>query len=102
MKHVIVRYKVKPDRVAENEELVRAVYEELERTKPDGLRYATFRLDDGVSFVHVASVDTEDGRSPLSDVPAFRRFVEHVDERCDEPPLATPMHAIGSFNPFGS
>jgi hypothetical protein len=44
MKRIMVRYKVKPDRVAENEELVRAVYAELERTKPAELRYATFRL----------------------------------------------------------
>jgi len=39
MKKVIVRYKVKPDRVDENVALVRAVYEELERTKPAGLRF---------------------------------------------------------------
>ena len=57
MRQVMVRYKVKPDRVAENEELVRAVYDELERVAPAGLRYATFRLDDGVSFVHLAIVD---------------------------------------------
>ena len=43
MRQVMVRYKVKPDRAAENEELVRAVYEELQRTAPAGLRYATFR-----------------------------------------------------------
>lgn len=29
MKLTVVRYRVKPDRVAENEELVRAVYREL-------------------------------------------------------------------------
>jgi len=53
MKQVIVRYRVKPERAAENEELVRAVYAELQETKPAGLRYATFQLDDGVSFVHI-------------------------------------------------
>ena len=68
MKQVIVRYKVKPERAAENEQLVRAVYAELQETKPTGLRYATFQADDGVSFVHLASNDTEDGRSPLSEV----------------------------------
>jgi hypothetical protein len=35
VKYVIVRYKVKPERGAENEELVRAVYAELhERSQP--------------------------------------------------------------------
>ena len=38
MKRVMVRSKVKPDRVSENEELARAVYEELRRTHPAGLR----------------------------------------------------------------
>jgi hypothetical protein len=40
----MVRDKVKPDRAAEDEELVRAVYDELRRTEPAGLRYATFQL----------------------------------------------------------
>ena len=44
---VIVHYTVKPGQAARNEELIRAVYEELSMTKPAGLRYATVRLDDG-------------------------------------------------------
>jgi len=31
------------------------VYDELHERNPDGLRYATFQLDDGVSFVHLRS-----------------------------------------------
>ena len=63
MRRVMVRYKVKADHLAPNEELVRAVYDELQRTQPAGLRYVTFQLDDGVSFVHLASIETEDGQS---------------------------------------
>jgi hypothetical protein len=92
----MVRYKVKPDRAAENEELVRAVYDELHRTDPAGLRYATFKLEDGVSFVHLAS--TEDGHNPLPDVQAFKRFQENIAERCDEPPVVTQLHEVGSFH----
>jgi hypothetical protein len=97
----MVRYKVKVDRVEENEALIRAVYDELQHTQPDGLRYATFQLDDGVSFVHLASVETEDGASPLSDVTAFNEFTAHVRDRCDEPPVTTELREIGSFNLFG-
>ena len=97
MKHVIVRYKVKPDRAAENEQLVRAVYAELHQTKPTGLRYATFQLDDGVSFVHVASNDTEKGPSPLSEVQAFKRFQENIADRCEESPVVTEIREIGSY-----
>jgi hypothetical protein len=100
-RQVMVRYRVKPDRVAENEQLVRAVYDELGRAAPDGFRYATFRLDDGVSFVHVASVETEDGHSPLTEVNAFKAFQANINDRCDEPPVVTVLSMIGSFRLFG-
>ena len=100
MRQVMVRYKVKPDRAAENEQLVRAVYDELHRTEPAGLRYATFQLDDGVSFVHLASTETEDGHSPLSQVKAFKRFQENIADRCEEAPVVTDLREIGSFHVF--
>ncbi len=102
MRQVMVRYKVKPDRVAENEALVRAVYEELHRIAPEGLRYATFRLADGVGFVHVSSTETEDGRNPLTEVEAFARFQEAIGERCDEPPVVTELTQIGSYRLLGA
>ena len=95
MRHVMVRYKVKPDRVTENEELVRAVYDELRDAAPAGLRYATYRLEDGVSFVHIAS--TEDGQAPLSEIGAFQRFQQDVRGRCDEPPAVSELHEVGSY-----
>ena len=99
MRQVIVRYKVKPDRVSENEELVRAVYEELRQAEPAGLHYATFRLEDGVSFVHIASSEGE--RTPLAELDAFRRFQADIRERCDEPPVVTQLHEVGSYRVFG-
>jgi hypothetical protein len=101
MKQVMVRYKVKPDRAAENEQLVRAVYDELLRTEPAGLRYATFQLDDGVSFVHLASNETDDGHNPLSDVEAFKQFQKDIGDRCDEGPVVTELRQIGSYRVFG-
>ena len=95
MRRVMVRYRVKPDQVAANEALVRDVYEELARVKPDGFRYGTFKLEDGVSFVHLATQEGE--RSPLADVAAFQRFQEHIRDRCDEPPVVTELDEIGSF-----
>jgi hypothetical protein len=95
MHQVMVRYKVKPDRVAENERLVQAVYAELKRLSPHGFEYATYRLDDGVTFVHVAR--SEDGRGPLPELDAFRRFQDKIAERCDEPPVVTKIETIGSY-----
>ena len=98
----MVRYTVKPEFAARNEELVRRVYEELHETAPEGLRYATFVLPDNVSFVHLASIDTDDGRNPLMEVAAFRAFLEDIGERCDEPPAPVELRQIGSYGLFGS
>jgi hypothetical protein len=100
MRRVIVRYKVKPDQVARNEELVRAVYAELAATDPGGLRYATFKLEDGVSFAHIA--ETEDGPNPLAEVKAFKEFQEDIKARCDEQPVVTALDEVGSYRFFGA
>jgi hypothetical protein len=100
MRTVMVRYKVKPDRAAENVELVRAVYDELQRAKPSGLRYATFQLDDGVSFVHIA-VERESEGSPLPQLEAFKEFQKDIRGRCEEPPVLSELRAIGAFRLFG-
>jgi len=101
VKRVMVRYKVKPGREKLNEALVRAVYAELEKAQPAGFRYATFKQADGLSFVHFASVKTEDGRSPLPELGAFAEFQAAIRERCDEVPIVTELEEIGSFRMFG-
>jgi L-rhamnose mutarotase len=102
MQRVMVRYKLKPDRVAENEELVRAVYEELESAERSDVRYATFKLEDGVTFVHLVSIETEDGRSPLGELNAFREFQKDIKDRTEEAPVATELDEIGTYRLFGS
>jgi hypothetical protein len=101
MRQVMVRYKVKPEQVEENEHLVRAVYAEIRRAEPAGLRYATFKLDDGVSFVHLAVTESENGGSPLSKVKAFQEFQKDIEDRTDEGPVVTELDLIGSFRLLG-
>jgi hypothetical protein len=97
MSAVIVRYRVKPGRAEENAELVRAVYAELAELQPPAFRYATFVLDDGVSFVHVAFL--ADGEpAPLPQLASFQAFQGEIAERCDEPPQATSLTTlVGSY-----
>jgi hypothetical protein len=99
MKNIMVRYKVKADRLEENEKLVRAVYAELGEAKPEGFRYATFKLPDGVSFVHIASLSGDD--NPLSKIAAFAEFQKGLRDRCDEPPTPADLTDVASYRFFG-
>ena len=100
MKRVMISYKIKSDQVERNEELVRDVYEELSRVRPDGFRYATFKLEDGVTFVHIASYDEDAEFSLPRDSAAFGRFQDGIEERYDEPAVVMQTEEIGSYRFF--
>lgn len=100
MSVVVVRYRTEPDRAEENHALVEQVFAELATEQPDGLRYATFRLADGVSFVHVAEVETADGTNPLSRIAAFGEFQREIPDRLVEGPDVADATVVGSYR-FG-
>ncbi len=93
----IVRYEVKPESADENERLVQDVYAELAETKPAGFDYATFRLDDGVTFIHVATIE---GENPLTSSAAFAAFQAGIGARCAVSPNPTGATIVGSYG-FG-
>jgi hypothetical protein len=97
MQTTIVRYKLKADRVGENEEFVRAVYAELGEAKPTGFSYSTFKLEDGVSFVHIAHL-ADGAKPPLSGIKAFQEFQQGVKDRCEELPIVTKATEVGSYH----
>jgi hypothetical protein len=97
MRTVMVRYQVRPEAAAENERLIRQVYEQLAREKLDGVRYQTLKLADGVSFVHVASHDGQ-GTNPLTQLEAFKAFVGGIKERCVDPPVTIEADVVGAYD----
>ncbi len=98
MAFTVVRYRIKPGLEERNAELVRAVYRELAELNPSGLRYSTYRLDDGRTFVHVAERD-DDGDNPLTSLAAFREFQAEIRERCEQGPEVGGAELIGRFGP---
>ncbi len=97
MRHLMVRYKLHADRVEENTRLVETVFEALARNAPPGLTYATYKLDDGVSFMHVATV-TDASSNPLTALAEFNAFTAGVKDRCEVPPVTTVLTRIGSYS----
>jgi hypothetical protein len=96
MPATVVRYRTKPDRADENQAFVEKVYAELQASNPDGLRYMTFRLADGVTFVHVA-MTADDGPNPLTTNAAFAAFQEAIADRCEEQPVAMAATVVGAY-----
>ena len=95
MGRVLIRYRLKPEHVERNEELVRAMFEELHRAAPSGVRYATFKLEDGVSFMHISESEGED--SPLAGLASVQEFRRELADRCEEQPVLSELTEVGSY-----
>ena len=98
MATIVVRYQAKADRADENQKLIEAVFAGLSESEPDGFTYKVFRLDDGVSFVHVM-IEHDDVENPgsLQDVAAFQAFVAGIGDRCEIPPVAMGATVVGGY-----
>ena len=90
----VITYKTKPESAQENARLVEAVYAQLARERTEGIKYATFRLDDGVSFIHVALLEGE--TNPLTTLAAFGEFQANIGSRLVEGPVATDATVVGN------
>ena len=98
MNTTVVRYQVKPERADANQQLIEALFAELDEREPEGFTYKVFRLEDGVSFIHVViEHDDVDEPDSLQDLPAFQAFVADIADRCELPPVATGATIVGGY-----
>ena len=83
MKRLMVRYRVRADQAAANEQYVKDVFEQLDRRQPSGVRYASFKLDDGVMRHLLTLFENELGAPPMTEeelAAASRRREQDEDE----------------------
>jgi hypothetical protein len=98
MATTVVQYRVKPERVEEHLQLIEAVFAELDEREPEGFTFKVFRLEDGVSFVHVViEHDGVDHPDSLQAMPVFQAFVATIVDRCDIPPAVSGATVVGGF-----
>ena len=95
MKHKLVRYKVKPEAVAENRRLTEGVFKALQATAPDDVSDMVLELEDG-SFVHLKSDGTA-GAFELSELAAFQSFTRGIGGRVEEPPQSREARLVGGY-----
>jgi hypothetical protein len=92
MSTAVIRYQAKPEAADENLLLIEKVFAELASAAPAGLTYASFRLADGVTFVHVV-----DGEG-LPELAAFKDFQHALAERLDGDVVREEATRIGSYS----
>jgi hypothetical protein len=94
---LIIRYQTTSEAADANSRLVEDVYAALAELEPPDFSYATYRLQDGVSFVHIARLDGPE--NPLSTLPAFAAFQRDLAQRCVVAPDPSAATLLGSYTP---
>ncbi len=99
MSTLMVRSKMKAEHVTELEAAAKRLFTALQQARPNGIRYASCRLPDGVTYVAV--LELEDGvDNPLPALPEFRAFQENIKNWMAEPPISEQLTVIGSYRLF--
>ena len=96
---LMVRSKVKEDSVVEVEAAIGKVFAAIDEAQPQGVRYTSCKLADGVTFVALLQLD--DGiENPLVGLPAFQELQANLPEWVDGPPVAEQLTVVGSYGFF--
>lgn len=94
---VLIRYKLKEGQVAANMASLTSVYDELTANDPGGLRWATFQLDNEVSFVSLVEFEGEPGAAAHHRLESFQRHRAALEGWCEEPPVVQVLHQVGAY-----
>ena len=97
MKAVYVKYQVDPSFADTNAENIRKVMSDLRESGSDGVRYASFRQSDGVTFVHFGMYRDDAALESLTSLPSFQAFQSALKgSKPVQPPAAEWLDIVGS------
>ena len=92
MQRMMVRYRAKPDHIAENERLIGEVFQELQAKSPKDVRYLVLKLADG-TFCHLV----EDPSKTIPSLEAFAAFRRGGSERRLDEPEQLEATIVGNY-----
>jgi hypothetical protein len=91
--------KIKPEGVTDVQAATKKMFAAINAAQPEGLRYASLLLADGVTFVAIVQLD--DGmENPVPGFPEFRALQEVVERSRAEPNNVQTLTVIGSYRLF--
>jgi hypothetical protein len=99
MRLMMVRAKIKAESIDEIEAAGRKLFSAIEREQLQGIRYASCRLPDGVTYLNL--LELEDGiENPLPALPEAKEFQEKLKSWLAEPPTSQSLTVVGSYRLF--
>jgi hypothetical protein len=99
MNVMMIRANVKPEHVGDIESALKTMFAALEVHQPKGVKYASSRASNGVSFILLLALENP-AENPLGAIPEFKVFQESLKAWLAEPSIPEPLTVIGTYNLF--
>ncbi len=97
MKAVKVQYTVKAEYADTNKGNIRQVMADLQELANPGIKYSTFILEDGKTFVHFGMYTDQEALEVVNSLPSFQSFREQLQASGPEaPPKGDDLNLVGS------
>jgi hypothetical protein len=96
---LLIRSQVKDEFVAEAEAAVDKWFAAVHEAQPQGVRYASTKAPDGVTFVVVLQLENPP-QNPLTEVPGFAEFQEKLKGWVAETGEPEALEVVGSYRLF--
>ena len=97
MKAIRVHYTVKSEYVEQNKRNIKAVMDELMTSPVDGIRYSTYLLPDGQTFMHLNIARDDDALAQFREIASLKKFQKELKASGPiTPPKAEDLIVVGA------
>ena len=97
MEAVKVQYTVREEYVTTNKKNIERVMAELRSLNNSGIKYSSFTLGDGKTFVHFGMYADAESKSIVGELESFKKFRQELQESQPEvPPKAEDLSLVAS------
>ncbi|TSD65016.1 hypothetical protein FFF34_014080 [Inquilinus sp. KBS0705] len=101
MKIVRVHYTTTHEYAATNAENIKAVVKELKTINRPGIKYSTYVLPDGKTFMHFDQLETEADHEFLTSLASFKKFADELEASgLEAEPKLELLSLVGSTEQF--
>jgi hypothetical protein len=101
MKATRIQYTVQPSFVEQNKQNIAKVMSELRAANHAGLRYSTYVLEDGKTFMHLVVFNDEQSETVIPTLASFKHFQSELRGSSPEvPPKFDNLTIVGSSYDF--
>jgi len=103
MKIVRVQYTTRQEYAATNMENIRQVVKELRKLHHPGIKYSTYLMPDGKTFMHFDQFENEEAHLVLQGLESFKKFATELwASKLEEEPKLDLLSLVASTEQFFS